>query len=96
MQEKLFQSAPNSNCPHPQPPTPLNSDNSTALRFIKSNIRQKKSKSWDMRFNWLRDRKLQQQFHFYWDKGIHNDADYNLKYHAQASFSTTTKICHVK
>ena len=67
---------------HPQPPTPLKTDNTTALSFIKSNIRQKKSKSWDMRYNWLRDRTLQQQFQFYWDKGVHNDADYHSKHHA--------------
>ena len=41
---------------HPQPPTPMETDNATTLGFITSNIRQKKSKSWDMRCNWLRDR----------------------------------------
>ena len=66
---------------HPQPPTPFKTDNSTALRFIQSNIKQKLSKSWDMRLNWLRDRELQKQFYFYWDKGLHNYADYHTKHH---------------
>jgi len=46
---------------HPQPPTPIKTDNSTALSFIRSNIKQKKSKSWDMHLNWLRDREALQK-----------------------------------
>ena len=53
---------------HPQPPTPIKTDNSTANGFIHDNIHQKRSKSWDMRYYWLRDRKTQQQFYFFWDK----------------------------
>ena len=34
---------------HPQPPTPLKTDNSTARDFVHKSMRQKKSKSWDMR-----------------------------------------------
>ena len=66
---------------HPQPPTPIKTDNSTALSFVHANMKQKKSKSWDMRLNWLRDRKEQSQFHYYWDKGSNNDADYHTKHH---------------
>jgi hypothetical protein len=36
---------------HPQPPTPLKTDNSTAISFVHSNIRQRRSKTWDMRWN---------------------------------------------
>ena len=35
---------------HPQPPTPIKTDNSTALGFIKDNINQIRSKSWNMRY----------------------------------------------
>ena len=42
---------------HPQPPTPLKSDNSTTIGFIHDNIHQRRSKSWDMRYYWLRDKK---------------------------------------
>ena len=66
---------------HSQPPTPIKTDNSTALSFVQSNLKQKKSKSWDMRLNWLRNRKEQAQFHYYWDKGNNNDADYHTKHH---------------
>ena len=67
---------------HPQPPTPIKTDNSTACGFIHDNIHQKRSKSWDMRYYWLRDRLAQLQFNFYWDKGSNNYADYHTKHHA--------------
>ena len=35
---------------HPQPPTPLKTDNATANSFVHNNIHQRKIKSWDMRF----------------------------------------------
>ena len=41
---------------HPQPPTPVATDNSTALGIITSSIRQKRSKAMDMRFYWVKDR----------------------------------------
>ena len=46
---------------HPQPPTPLKTDNSIANGFVHKNIQQKRSKSWDMRFYWLRDKILQKK-----------------------------------
>ena len=66
---------------HPQPPTPIKTDNSTANGFIHDNIHQKKSKSWDMKYHWLRERMTKQQFNFFWDKGINNHADYFTKHH---------------
>ena len=50
-------------------------DNSTANSFVHSEMRVKRSKSWDMKYNWLRDRMAQQQFHIKWDKGIYNMAN---------------------
>ena len=66
---------------HEQPPTSLVTDNSTAKNFIYDNIHQKRSKSWDMRFYWLRDRKLQKQFLITWEPGKSNLADYFTKHH---------------
>jgi hypothetical protein len=66
---------------HPQPPTPLKTDNSTATSFVHSSMKQKRSKSWDMRYHWLRERQLKEQLRIYWDKGINNDADYFTKHH---------------
>ena len=68
---------------HKQPPTPIKTDNSTAYKFIHNNMKQKMSKSWDMRFNWLRDRSIiQKMLRIYWAKGSANLADYFTKHHA--------------
>ena len=67
---------------HPQKqPTPIRTDNSTANSFIQNNLTMKRTKSWDMRYHWLRDRQLRRQFNVYWNKGINNDADYFTKHH---------------
>lgn len=66
---------------HPQPPTPLKTDNSTTEAFVHSNIRQRRSKSWDMRYNWLRDQEALKRFRIYWQQGIKNLADYFTKHH---------------
>ena len=66
---------------HPQPPTPLKTDNTTTANFTNSTLRQKRSKSWDMRYNWLRDRQAQEQFRIYWDKGIYSEADFTTKHY---------------
>ena len=68
---------------HIQPPTPLKIDNRTANTFSHTKfLRQRKSKSWDMKYHWLRDRELQKLMYVFWDKGIHNDADYFTKHHS--------------
>ena len=67
---------------HPQPATPLTTDNSTARGIIRGTMKQRQSKAIDMRFNWIRDRVSQQQFEIYWEKGIQNLADYPTKHHA--------------
>ena len=41
---------------HTQPPTPMQTDNSTALGVVKNTIQPKRTKAMDMRFYWLRDR----------------------------------------
>ena len=48
-----------------QPPTPLKTDNSTAFGFVYNNIHQKRSKSWDMRHHWLRDRMIRENLNVY-------------------------------
>ena len=39
------------------------------------------SKTWDMRWNWLRDKATHQQLRMYWAKGTDNTADYFTKHH---------------
>ena len=66
---------------HAQPPTPIKSDNSTTTGFAHGNMHQKCSKSWDMKFHWLRDKETQKIIRAYWDKGENNLADPRTKYH---------------
>ena len=67
---------------HPQPPTPLQVDNTTARSFSNGTMKQKRSKSIDMNFYWLQDRKQQSQFHIYWGPGKNNLRDYHSKHHS--------------
>ena len=66
---------------HPQPKTPVQTDNSTAEGFINSKIQPKRTKSMDMRFEWLKDRESKNQFRFFWRSGKTNLADYFTKHH---------------
>jgi hypothetical protein len=54
---------------HPQPPTPIQTDNTTAEGVVNHKIQPKRTKAMDMRFHWLRDRKQRQQFRIYWRPG---------------------------
>jgi hypothetical protein len=60
---------------HPQPPTPMQVDNTTAEGFANDTIKQKRSKAMDMRFHWIRDRVRQKQFLVYYRPGSTNLAD---------------------
>jgi hypothetical protein len=69
---------------HPQPKTPIQTDNMTAEGVINNTIQPKRTKAMDMRFHWLRDREAQGQFNIYWRPGNTNLADYFTKHHAPA------------
>ena len=69
---------------HKQPTTPTQTDNTTALGFFTRNLNPKATKSEDMKYWFLRDKKDQEQFHYYWGEGKHNDADYQTKHHCAA------------
>jgi len=66
---------------HPQPPTPVRTDNTTASGIANDTVKQKRSKAIDMRFHWVRDRVRQNQFHMHWQRGKFNRADYFAKHH---------------
>ena len=66
---------------HPQPPAPIQVDNSTACGIANDNIKLQRSKAIDMRFYWVRDRVDQQQFKVFWKPGTSNLADYVTKHH---------------
>ena len=67
---------------HPQPPTPVQTDNTTALGVVNNTIAPRQTKTMDMRFHWLRDRIQQLQFWHYWMPGPHDKGDYVANHHA--------------
>ena len=67
---------------HPQQATPIKTDNSTAQGVINGTIKQKQSKTVDMRFCWLRDRVEQGQFRVCWDAGKNNVVCHPTKHHS--------------
>ena len=51
---------------HPQPTTPLKTNDSTANGFVHNNINVKRSKAWDMRCHWLREKQMKENFNTCW------------------------------
>jgi hypothetical protein len=66
---------------HPQPPTPMQTDNSTAAGFADDTIKQKRSKAMDMRFYLIKDCIRQKQFLIYWQPGTQKLGDYHTRHH---------------
>jgi hypothetical protein len=65
---------------HKQPPTPMETDNTTATGYSNGTIKKKRTKAMDMRFYWIKDRVKQGQFKIYWGPS----ADYFTKHHSPA------------
>ena len=72
--------------------TPIQTDNSTAEGVINSRVRPKRTKSMDMRFEWLLDREQQGQLKIYWRPGKTNLADYFTKHHPPAHHRNVREI----
>ena len=75
---------------HPQPPTHVQVEKSTALGIATVTIKQRKSKPMYMRFYWIRDRSNQDRFNIYWKPGSTNMGDYFTK-HVPPSHHTTIR-----
>ena len=69
---------------HPQGKTPIQIDNSTAHGVCYKNMQCRRSKSWDMRFFWMRCKESQKMFRVYWRPGTTHMADYQTKHHPSA------------
>jgi hypothetical protein len=67
---------------HPQPPTPLKTDNTTAMGYSNYTIKQRRTRAMDMHFYCFKDRVKQVQFHVYWGPGYQKLADYFTKHHS--------------
>lgn len=60
---------------HKQLPTEIKTDNSTANPFVHATMRLKRAKTWDMRWNWLKEKSKEKVFKILWEKGKLNKAD---------------------
>jgi hypothetical protein len=66
---------------HEQPATSLRTDNSTYCGILNETVKQKLSKSMEMKYYWLQDRVRQKKFDLYWRPGKDNLADCHTKHH---------------
>ena len=77
---------------HPQKAVPLFTDNSTATGFLNGTIKKKRSKAFDMRFEWLIDRIRQNQFKVKWGPGKTRISDYFTKRYPGSYHKTVRPI----
>jgi hypothetical protein len=66
---------------HPQLPTPIHIDNTTAVGIVNNTIKWQQTRSMEMRYFWILDGETQQYFKFYNQPGLENLADYPSKHH---------------
>ena len=71
---------------YPQGTTYIQGDNELAIAIGNDQVKQKRSRSMDMRFHWIRDRIRQQHLALYWRKGVDNLADFFTKNHPPKHF----------
>lgn len=78
---------------HPQPPTPVKTDNATANGIVNGTVKQQRSKAIDMRCHWLKDRVEQGQFEVFWEPGDANWADCFTKHHPPTHHKKIRPAC---
>eukprot|EP00957_Ditylum_brightwellii_P132240 10083353-Ditylum_brightwellii.AAC.1 len=67
---------------HPQPPTTVLTDNSTACGIVNTTVKQCRTCAINMHFYWVHNRCVQGNFLVYWGPGKHNLVDYHTKHHS--------------
>ena len=82
---------------HPQPPTPVHIDNTTAVGIVNGTIKRQRSRAMEMRYFWLLDRQAQLSFAFHYTPGHENLGDYPSKAHtADIHQHVRTYYIHLK
>ena len=66
---------------HPQPPTPIHCDNSTAVGICSNTIKRQRSRAMNMRYFWLLCHQAQKLFKINYHPGQENLRDYTSKHH---------------
>ena len=69
---------------HPQPPIPINCDNSTAVGIANNTVKRQRSRAMEMHFFWVEDAVEQGKFDIKYFPGKENLADYQSKHHSGA------------
>ncbi len=69
---------------HPQPPIPVNCDNSTAVGIANNTVKCQRSRAMEMRFFWVADAVEQGKNDIKYFPGKENLADYQSKHHSGA------------
>ena len=69
---------------HPQPPTPVHVDNTTAVGIVNNTIKRQQSRAMEMRYFWLLDQKNNRYFKVWYKPGAENMGDYPTKAHTGA------------
>ena len=69
---------------HPQPPIPVNCDNSTAVGIANNTVKRQRSRAMEMRFFWVADAVEQGKYDIKYFPGKENLADYQSKHHSGA------------
>jgi hypothetical protein len=69
---------------HPQPRTPIQTNNTTVEGVIDNKIQPNQTKAMDISFHWLRNQEAQGQLRIYWHPGKSNLVDYFTKHHLPA------------
>jgi hypothetical protein len=77
---------------HPQPATPLQTDNMTSHKILRSTCKKQRSKAIDMSFYWVRDRSVQNQFNIGWGPSAQNLGNYFTKHHTPAHHKGIRKM----
>ena len=66
---------------HPQPTTPMNTENCTVDSVVSNKVQQKHTKAMDMCFYWVQYRILQGDYNVFLELGATNLSDYFTKHH---------------
>ena len=66
---------------HPQQKKPVITDSTSEKGLIAKTMTHNRAKSYNVKFNWLKCREIQNQFDIIWRKGKLNKADYQSRRH---------------
>jgi hypothetical protein len=75
------------NLGYPQPKTPVHCDNSTTIGIVNNTIKCQRLQAMDMRYFWVGEKIVQEQYSLDWYPGQENLVDYQSKHHSGAHHS---------